>query len=308
MAKYLITGGCGFIGSQLTRKLLAQGQEVIVVDDLSNGRIICPQATFIEQDIAQWETLRELFIGLDGCFHLAAIPVVNMNLEQWFPFHQTNLHGSLNVLKAAVDAGNVPVVYASSCGVYSDLNRLPLTEGQVLKPLSSYGCDKFSTELNANFLAHVHQLPSMGLRLFNVYGPYQYATSPYSGIITNFIAHLIDNKPLAIFGDGEQTRDFIFVEDVVDNLIYAMSRLKQQAHVVNICSGIAMTVNELADLLSNLFGKKCIKDYHPPRLYDAKYSCGSQKKMKAYGFKINHNMRQGLIKTIDYFKCERDQR
>lgn len=252
MANYLVTGGCGFIGSQLTSKLLAEGHAVIVVDDLSNGHIIYPKATYIEKDISQLENIHKLFKGLDGCFHLAAIPAVNMDFAKWFTFHRTNLNGSLNVFKAAIDAGNIPVVYASSCGVYSDINRLPLTEGQFLNPLSSYGCDKLSTELNASFLAHAYQLPSMGLRFFNVYGPYQQATSPYSGVITNLIINLLNNESLLIFGDGEQTRDFVFVDDVVNNLIHAMNTLKQQAHVVNICSGIKITINELADLLAAL--------------------------------------------------------
>lgn len=302
MAKYLVTGGCGFIGSQLTKKLLTQDHEVIIVDDLSNGRIIHPQATLVEQDITQLEHLQELFIGIDGCFHLAAIPSVNMDFVQWLFFHKTNLNGSLNVFKSAVDAGCVPVVYASSCGVYGDKNRFPLTEGQSLKPRSSYGCDKLSTELNANFLAQTYRLPTMGLRLFNVYGPYQHVSSPYSGVITNFITHLFDNKPITIYGDGTQTRDFVFVEDVVDHLIHAMKTLKERAHVVNICTGSMITMNELAALLSNLSGKQAIIDYQPARQYDAKRSYGSPKKIKAYGFKANHNLRQGLAKTLDYFR------
>ena len=305
MAKYLITGGCGFIGSQLTKKLLAQEHEIIVVDDLSNGHIICQQATLIKKNINQLDHICELFVGIDGCFHLAAIPSVNMSFEQWFTFHNTNLKGSLNVFKSAVDAGNIPVVYASSCGVYSDANRFPLTEGQCLQPLSSYGCDKYATELNANFLARIYQLPSMGLRFFNVYGPYQQPTSPYSGVITSFITQLLYNQPLTIFGDGEQTRDFVFVDDVVDDLIHAMSILKQNAHVINICTGVTTTINELADLLSNLLGVKSRKDYQMARQYDAKHSYGSQKKMKAYGFKENHDLKQGLIKTMDYFKALR---
>ncbi len=302
MANYLVTGGCGFIGSQLTKKLITNGHKVTIVDDLSNGTIIHPDATFIKKDITEPNVLPELFIGIDGCFHLAAVPAVNIEFEQWLRFHDINLNGSLAVFNAAVNAGNIPVVYASSCGVYGGAKRFPLTEGLSLRPPSAYGCDKLSSELNANFLACTYQLPSMGLRFFNVYGPYQQDSSPYSGVITHFIASLLNNKPLTIYGDGQQTRDYIFVEDVVDNLIHAMKILKKGAHVVNLCTGVATTINQLSDLMADLIKKTPIKDYQPPRPNDARDSYGCSKKMDAYGFKLPHDVRQGLIKTIDYFK------
>ena len=301
MAKYLITGGCGFIGSQLTKKLIEEGHEVIIVDDLSNGTIIHPQAIFVQQDITQFDSIHNLFFDIDGCFHLAAIPTVVMNIEQWFDVHAINLDGSLNVFKAAIEAGKIPVVYASSCGVYGNTEQLPLEEEQFIKPLCSYGCDKLSTELNAYFLARDYQLPSMGLRFFNVYGPYQQESSPYSGVITHFITTILANKPLTIFGDGKQTRDFVFVDDVVDNLIHAMRTLKQGAHVVNICTGHKTSINRLVKLLSKLLNQHSIKEYQPARQADVKDSYGSQEKMSAYGFDIKHDMQQGLMKTINYF-------
>ncbi len=301
LAKYLITGGCGFIGSQLTKKLIKKDHDIIIVDDLSNGKIIHPEAIFIKQDITQLDAIRELFIDIDGCFHLAAVPTVNIEIERWFDVHKINLDGSLNVFKAAIDAGNIPVVYASSCGVYGNSKRLPLKEDLFINPLCSYGCDKLSTELNAYFLAHDYQLPSIGLRFFNVYGPYQQETSPYSGVITHFMTNILENKPLIIFGDGEQTRDFVFVGDVVDNLIHAMNTLKHGAHVVNICTGHKTSINQLVTLISQFGSQQSIIDYQPARQCDAKHSYGSRKKMNAYGFDIKHNMKQGLMKTFDYF-------
>ncbi len=304
MANYLVTGGAGFIGSQLTKKLIAQGHDVLVVDDLSNGKIIHPQATYIKKDITQLDNIHGLFKTIHGCFHLAAIPVVSMDFDQWFLFHKINLDGSLNVFKSAVDAGNVPVVYASSCGVYGESKRMPLTESQRINPLSAYGCDKLSTELNAGFLSHIYKLPSTGLRLFNVYGPYQQATSPYSGVIAKFITRILNNKPLTIFGDGEQVRDFVFVEDVVDNLIHAMNTVKSAAQCVNICTGVSITINKLANLISSLLEKECVINYKPARQYDVNVSYGSRKKMNACGFRADHDIKQGLIKTIDYFKLD----
>lgn len=302
MAKYLVTGGCGFIGSQLTTKLIENGHDVIIVDDLSNGTIIHPEAIFVKQDITEYDSLSKLFSGINGCFHLAAIPTVSIDFDKWFDVHATNLDGSLNVFKAALKAGNIPVVYASSCGVYGNAKRLPLKEDLFIQPLSSYGCDKLSMEFNAYFLAHDYQLPSIGLRFFNVYGPYQQQTSPYSGVITNFITHMLEKKSLTIFGDGEQTRDFVFVEDVVDNLIHAMNILKQGAHVVNICTGRKTSIKQLTTLLSQLLNQKCSIDYKPARECDAKHSCGSRKKMETYGFDIKYDIKQGLMKTIDYFR------
>jgi UDP-glucose 4-epimerase len=301
MANYLVTGGAGFIGAQLTSQLIALGHQVIIVDDLSNGTVIHPQATFIKKDITQLHNIHHLFSNIHGCFHLAAIPMVNMNFKQWFAFHKINLDGSLNVFKSAVDAGNIPIVYASSCGVYGDSKRIPLTESQCIKPLSSYGCDKLSTELNAHFLSYSYQLPSAGLRLFNVYGPGQRPNSPYSGVITTFITQLLNNKPLTIFGDGEQCRDFIFIDDVVNNLIHAMDTMKSDALCVNICTGISTSINRLAALISSLLEKECVKHYKPARVSDVHLSCGSRKRMDAYGFQVNHDLKQGLMKTIHGF-------
>ncbi len=302
MANYLVTGGCGFIGSQLVKRLMAAGHAVTIIDDLSNGTTIHPAATLVQQDITEFEPIRDLFKGMDGCFHLAAKPTVSIDIEDWFRFHKTNLEGSLNVFKAAIEAGNIPVVYASSCGVYGNSKQLPLTEDQVIQPLSSYGCDKLSTELNAGFLAHDYQLPSIGLRFFNVYGPYQRPSSPYSGVITLFITQLLEAKPLIIFGDGQQTRDFIFVDDVVDNLMVAMTLKKPGAHVVNICTESSITINTLADRISSIMDIKCIKNHKPARSADVMDSCGSQKKMKSFGFKVSHDLNQGLMETINYFK------
>jgi UDP-glucose 4-epimerase len=143
----------------------------------------------------------------------------------------------------------------------------------------------------------------MGLRFFNVYGPYQQEISPYSGVITHFINNLLADKPLVIYGDGQQTRDFVFVEDVINNAIHAMKILKKGAHVANICTGNTVTIYKLAQLLSTMLEKKLVIDYTPPRRSDVKDSCGSQKKMNAYGFMVNHNLEQGLIKTTAYFKA-----
>ncbi|WP_133131252.1 NAD-dependent epimerase/dehydratase family protein [Legionella yabuuchiae] len=301
MATYLVTGGCGFIGAHLTEKLINLNHRVIVVDDLSNGNKIHPQAVFKKTDLTSFDELTDLLADCDGCFHLAAIPTVAVEIDQWLAINQVNLIASFKILKAAVTMGNIPVVYASSCGVYGDSCNLPLKEESFIHPLSFYGCDKLSVELNAYALAHTNQLPSMGLRIFNVYGPGQHSQSPYAGVITQFITNLLEDKPAVIYGDGEQTRDFIFVEDVVDCLIHAINILKQNAHVSNICTGKAITINVLLDKIATLLGKPYKKQYMDTRVFDVRHSCGDTQRMNQYGFVCQHSLEEGLKKTLHHF-------
>ena len=302
LAKYLVTGGCGFIGAQLTDTLIALGHQVIIIDDLSNGFISHPQATLIQQDLRQFNAINQLFHNIDGCFHLAAIPTANIKFKDWLNAHETNLKASLNVFKAAIDAGNVPVVYASSCSVYGNSHQLPLDEAQIIHPISSYGCDKFSTELNASFLHELYGFSSIGLRLFNVYGPNQSTKSLYPGAITTFISRALNHEPIIIFGDGAQKRDFIYVDDVVHNLIYAMESLTNGAHIVNICSGQPTSINQLVKTLEELLNQPIITKYKDQTSYETQYSIGCYKKMMQYGFKITQNLQQGLLKTIENFQ------
>ena len=302
MAKFLITGGCGFVGGQLTERLIQDGHQVTVIDDLSNGNVIHPKSTFIEEDIRHYDAIKPHFKHQDGCFHLAAIPTVVVDQKSWFNLHDINLMGSLNVFNAAMEAGNIPTVYASSCGVYGNATDLPLKENLFIQPVSAYGCDKLSTELNAHFLSHDFSLPTMGLRFFNLYGPRQSETSPYAGVITLFINHLLKDETLTIYGDGEQIRDFVFVEDVVENLVLAMEQLKKGSSVINICTGQPTSINHLAKTLANLLNRECKINYLPQRTFDAQDSLGCQEKMLAHGFKVTHNLKDGLAKTVDYFK------
>lgn len=302
MAKYIITGGCGFIGSRLAKKLIEENHQVIIIDDLSNGSQTLPEATLKKHNITEIDSISVLFQQCDGCFHLAAIPTVELEFNEWLNLHKINLTGSLNVFKCAIDAGNIPTVYASSCSVYGNSKSLPLHEDQYIQPVSSYACDKYSTELNAHFLAYNYQLPVCGLRFFNVYGPGQNPNSPYSGVITHFITNILNNKPIDIYGNGEQTRDFVFVDDVVNALIHAMYHIKKMPEVVNICSNNSLSINQLADLLSTLIGRKSKKVYHPPRRYDVTHSLGSNKKMQDNDIMLSYSLEKGLSKTIEFYK------
>jgi UDP-glucose 4-epimerase len=302
MSRYLITGGCGFIGTHLAKKLAQQNHQIVIIDNFSNSINPVQKARIEKTSITDIDAVAPFFENCDGCFHLAAIPTVELELNQWLNLHEINLNGSLNIFKCAIDAGNIPTVFASSCSVYGNCNLLPLEESQYIEPLSSYACDKYASELNAHFLAHNYQLPITGLRLFNVYGPGQNPSSPYSGVITHFITNILQDKPVDIYGDGCQTRDFVFVEDVVTALIKTMSNIEFKSNIINICSNTSITINQLAELISNLIGKKCKKNYLPPRSVDVTHSLGANKKMTEAGIELKNSLEQGLAKTITYYR------
>lgn len=301
MGKYLVTGGAGFLGSHLVDFLIDAGHEVIVVDDFSQGSYEHPKAKTIKTNILNEDVVRPYFQGVDGCYHLIGIPSVIMTMDNWFHFHATNQQGSFVVFKLAIEAGNIPVVYASSCAVYGDTTQLPLKESQLIRPLSSYGCDKLAVELNAYALGQNYQLPTLGLRFFNLYGPRQNPQSPYSGVITKFINKLKDNKQPIIFGDGYQTRDFIFVNDVVRAVVKAMDVVSTEGEVVNVCTGIGISINQLAFEIAKLMKKDIAPVYEAKRSYDILHSVGSTEKMRAFSFDVTYELSAGLQETIDFF-------
>src|SRR5665213_2338149 len=250
---YLVTGGAGFIGSHLCDALVGDGHAVRVLDDLSTGvRTNLPASVeLIEGDIADQAAMQEAVAGVDGCFHLAAIASVARGVEDWLGTHRANLTGAITLFDTVRrEPLPVPVVYASSAAVYGDGARLPITEDAAKRPLSAYGADKYACELHAEVASHVHAVPTVGLRFFNVYGPRQDPRSPYSGVISIFCERLRRGAPVEVFGDGGQTRDFIAVADVVAALRAAMARRKTVVPVIpearglpasdvyNVCTGI----------------------------------------------------------------------
>ena len=230
MQRFLVTGGAGFIGSHLADALLAAGAAVRVLDDFSTGRRenLDPRCEVCVGDVADPEAVRTAFAGVDGCFHLAAIASVARGNEDWRGTHRTNQTGTVTVLEAARDAGRMPVVYASSAAVYGDLAGAVARETSPCVPLTAYGADKLGSELHARVAHRVHGVPTLGLRFFNVYGPRQDPASPYSGVVSIFAARLARGETLSVHGDGRQTRDFVFVADVVAHLRAAMARLAPQ--------------------------------------------------------------------------------
>src|ERR1700733_8992720 len=236
MSTYLATGGAGFIGSHLCEALVARGDTVRVLDDLSTGhrRNLPPTATLIVGDVADPATVAQAVDQVDGCFHLAAIASVERGVTDWLGTHRANLTGTVTVFDAIRRQGNkIPVVYASSAAVYGDAVTVPIAEAEPCVPLSAYGADKYACEMHARVASHVHAIPTTGLRFFNVYGPRQDPRSPYSGVISIFCERVIRGAPIDVFGDGSQTRDFVYVADVVAALLSAMERSLPGAPVFN---------------------------------------------------------------------------
>ena len=283
MAEYLVTGGCGFIGSHLADALICQGHKVRVLDDLSTGkRENAPsESEVIIGDVCDQPLLRRAMEGVDGCFHLAAIASVERSNEDWLGTHRVNLTGTIGVFDTARKArsdGPVPVVYISSAAVYGDNASVPLQESAQTRPLTAYGADKLATELHARIATCVHGVPTTGFRLFNVYGPRQDPSSPYSGVISIFVDRIFKAHPIDIYGKGTQVRDFIYVEDVVSFLIAGMRTPGAQAQVYNVCRGKATSIRELADVLFAVCGRNVDVNYRPDRAGDIRTSVGDPTK------------------------------
>ena len=251
MKTYVVTGGAGFIGSHLTDALLAAGHHVVVVDDFSTGKRanLDPRCVVLEGDVRDPALLHQAMEGASGCFHLAAIASVELANRDWTGTHGVNQGGTVAVLNSARAAGLLPVVYASSAAVYGDIGGAVAHEALEPKPLTAYGVDKYGSELHARIGYHLHGVPSMGMRFFNVYGPRQDPHSPYSGVISIFARRAKAGEVLIVNGDGQQTRDFVHVADVVSHLKAAMALLHHapQQAVLNVCTGRSVTVQELAE-------------------------------------------------------------
>ena len=300
MSFYLVTGGCGFIGSHLVRRLLSEGHEVRVLDDLSTGKRanLPPNVELIVGDVANRRLMGRAMADVDGCFHLAAIASVQRSVEAWIATHRTNLTGSICVLDSA-RLKRTPVVYASSAAVYGDQQLLPISEGVPLKPLTAYGADKLGSELHARVAGAVHGVPTMGCRFFNVYGPGQDPSSPYSGVISIFIDRLSNGAPITIHGDGYQTRDFVYVGDVVNHLMAGMTQASVEAPVLNVCTGRATSIRQLATILKDILGSDSEISLSAARAGDIRSSIGNpQAAIMRLGVSAETKVEVGLSLTI----------
>ena len=277
MAKFLVTGGAGFIGSNFTKKALDLGHEVLILDNLSTGKKenLDSRAGFAEVDLCDFEKMNSYFNGIDYVFHFAALPRVPLSIEKPRETNRNNIESTLNVLIAAKDAKVKRIVYSSSSSAYGRQAVMPLKEDMLPAPINPYAVQKYIGEHYVRTFYDLFGLEGVGLRYFNVYGPNMSFDGAYTTAVAAFIKQRKDNQPLTIFGDGEITRDFTFVDDVVEaNLKAAMSEKAGHAEVINIGAGVTHSVNKVASLIG---GEKV---YLEPRKGDARNSLADISKAK----------------------------
>lgn len=283
MTLWLVTGGCGFIGSHLCAALVAAGQRVRVLDNLSTGRRenLAPGAGLLKGDVGDPALLARAMDGVAGCFHLAAIASVERGVREWRETHRVNLSAFVALLDVARAVGGLPVVYASSAAVYGSNDAVPLAETADTRPVSGYGADKLGCELEARVAGAVHGIPTLGLRFFNVYGARQDPASPYSGVISIFADRLLRGDALTVFGDGLQTRDFVHVSEVVAALRAGMAQADITAPVFNVCTGRSTTVLGLARTLGEACDTVPVIRHAPGRAGEVRHSLGAPEAARA---------------------------
>jgi UDP-glucose 4-epimerase len=301
--KYLVTGGCGFIGSHLVDALSADGHVVRILDNLSTGTLTYkpPGVGFIHGDITEPGIVADAMDGMDGCFHLAAIASVERGNLDWVGSHRTNITGTVTIFDTARKADSpIPVVYASSAAVYGE-NPDRLSEDVTPQPVSAYGADKLGCELHGFIASRLHGVPNCGLRFFNVYGPRQDPRSPYSGVITIFSNRLKEGRAITINGDGYHTRDFIYVGDVVNALRAAMKYCSVNGNmsVFNVCTGVETNIIDLAEAIAVSLRERPTIHYGPPRPGDPRRSIGCpDKAYRLMGFRALNTLTWGLEQTL----------
>ena len=304
MKKVVITGGSGFIGSHLAEELAGRDYQVIILDNLTTGRIENIRSfvdrknvEFTEVSITEVGLLRNIFKDVSYVFHQAAIPGVPQSINNPIATHQVNATGTLNVLMAARDCGLKKVVYASSSSVYGDTPTLPKTEDMIPNPQSPYAVSKLAGEYYCGVFTRVFGLPTICLRYFNVYGPRQNPDSDYAAVIPRFITAVLSGRPPVIYGDGKQTRDFTFVRDVVKANILAAEG--ESTGIYNIGSGQRTSIASLAHLVAKLMGKEVIKPVHEnERTGDIRHSLADISKAETFGYTPGFSLSEGLKLTV----------
>ncbi len=298
--KYLITGGAGFIGSNLAEKLKKDGHDVVIIDNLTTGRKknLPLDVEFYEADILDIEKIRPFFSGVDGVFHLAAIPRVPLSIQDPVKTSNVNIMGTVNVFKCAIDEGIKRIVFASSSSIYGGQKVLPLQEDMLPNPLSPYGLQKLVGEQIAKMFSDLYKIQIVCLRYFNVYGPKIDFDSDYSLVIGKFLRLKSQGKPLTIFGDGNQSRAFCFIEDVVDANIRAMQSDKiKGGEVFNIGQKKSHSVNFLAKLIGGEV------QYLPPRIGDPMHTQADTTKAESVlGWSPKTDFETGVNITKNWFE------
>lgn len=309
MARYIVTGGAGFIGSHITETLVSQGHEVVVLDDLSTGHEhnlagFRDKIEFVKGSICDEALLKELMPGTDVVFHQGALASVPRSVAEPLASNEVNITGTLKVFIAAKEAGVRRVVYAASSSAYGDSETLPKREDMPGKPLSPYAVTKYVDELYGKVFTDIYELPTVGLRYFNVFGPRQDPKSQYAAVIPLFITKYLAGEAPTIHGDGGQSRDFTFIENVVQaNLRAAAADDKADGLVYNVACGAKIDLNELADRIRNLLGSDLEPVHGPPRVGDVRHSLADiSLAQDRLGYDPQVDLAEGLERTVRWYQ------
>jgi len=309
---YLVTGGAGFIGSNIVEELVRKGEKVKVLDNFSSGRRnniahLLDKIEVVEGDVRDFWTVIQATKGVDYILHQAALPSVQRSVNNPLTSNEVNINGTLNLLEAAKEYGIKRFIYASSSSVYGDTPTLPKIEDMPPKPLSPYAITKLAGEEYCQTFSKLYDLPTVCLRYFNVFGTRQDPTSQYSAVIPKFIRLLLDKKTPVIYGDGEQSRDFTFVKNVVEANILACQSDISKGEVINIACGESFSLNQLVSLLNEIIGTNIKPEYAQAKPGDVKHSLADvSKAKKVLGYEPKMSFAEGMKKTVEWFRNQRE--
>ena len=305
MSHYLVTGGAGFIGSHLCEELLRRGHQVRVADDLSTGKRgnLAKGVEFIEGDLADLAAAKRVVEGCDYVLHQAAIPSVPRSVKDPLTSHRANVDGTVNMLIAARDAGVKRLVFAGSSSAYGDTPTLPKREDMPNGPLSPYALQKVIGEQYLQMFTRLYGLETVTIRYFNVFGPRQDPSSPYSGVISVFATALLEGRPPKIYGNGEQTRDFTYVANVVDGVLRACDAPGVSGEIINIATGGRISLNQLFRTMRELIGASVEPTYTDPRTGDVRDSQADiSKARRLLGYEPTVSFEEGLRRTVEWYR------
>jgi nucleoside-diphosphate-sugar epimerase len=307
MAYYVVTGGAGFIGSHLSEELVRRGHRVRVADSLITGKrsnlAHIPGVELLEGDLADLAFARKAVEGADYVLHQAAIPSVPRSVKDPISSNRANVDGTLNALVASRDAGVKRLVFAASSSAYGDTPTLPKHEKMPTNPLSPYALQKVIGEQYLQMFTRLYGLETVSIRYFNVFGPRQDPSSPYSGVISVFATALLENRPPTIFGDGEQTRDFTYVANVVDGVLRACEAPGASGAIINVATGGRISLNQLFEEMRKLIGSDVRPKYEQSRAGDVRDSQADiAKARELLGYAPTVSFEEGLKKTVDWYR------
>jgi nucleoside-diphosphate-sugar epimerase len=306
--RYLVTGGAGFIGSNIVDELVRRGQEVIVLDDLSSGNeknlaAVRNKIDFRVGSVTDLKDVQAACRGVEYVIHLAARTSVPRSVQDPLETNRVNIDGTLNALVAARDAKVQRFVFAASSSAYGETPELPKLESMQTQPISPYGVTKYVGELYAQVFGRVYGLENASIRYFNVFGPRQDPTSQYSGVLSRFMLALLEGQPPVIYGDGEQSRDFTYIENVVDETLRASEAPGASGMVFNGGTGARITLLQVLELLEKITGRKIQARYDPPRAGDIRDSQADiTLARKMLGYEPRVHFEEGLRRTWDWYK------